>query len=174
MALHQFNIKHDQVEDRLLLRLSSTEGEEFRFWLTRRFVDRLWGLLVTMLGWDEAVIQQVDAEARRNVLEIRHEGYAQESDFTKQYQGASRLPLGDAPVLLATAKGGKRGEGLHIISLLPEKGRGIDITLDSKLLHLFARLLRESVAKAEWGMNLRLQPDSESRPAAESAPRKLN
>ena len=172
MGLHQIQIKYDQAEDRLLLRLSTTEGEEFRFWLTRRFVGRLWGMLITMLEWDEAVRQQFDEEMRRNVLEIRHEGYARESDFTAQFQDASRLPLGAAPVLLAQANG-KRGESMCILSLLPAQGNGVDLTLDSKLLHLLVRLLRESVTKAGWGMELRLY--QEPRPAPmESGPRKFN
>ena len=175
MALHQIQIKYDQIEDRLLLRLSSTEGEEFRFWLTRRFVERLWGMLLTMLEWDEAVRQQFNEETRRNVMEIRHEGYAHEGDFAKQFQDASRLPLGAAPVLVAKANGSKSGKGVHILSLLPAQGQGIDLTLDNKLLHLFVRLLRESVAKAGWGMDLQLHRGSEAQPqTVESGSRKLN
>ena len=175
MALHQIQIKYDQVEDRLLLRLSSTEGDEFRFWLTRRFVERLWGMLLTMLEWDEAVQQQFDQERRRNVLEIRHEGYAREGNFAKPFEGAPRLPLGAAPVLVAKANGSKSGKGVHVLSLLPAQGQGIDLTLDQKLLHLFVRLLRESVEKAGWGMDLRLYQGGEGQPpAVESGPRKLN
>ena len=175
MALHQIQLCYDQVEDRLLLRLSTTEGEEFRFWLTRRFVERLWGMLLTMLEWDDAVRQQFDEETRRSVMEIRHEGYAREGDFKTQFQDASRLPLGPVPVVLAKANGSKRGEGLCLLSLLPAQGQGIDLTLDSKLLHLFVRLLRESVVKAEWGMELQLHRGSGPQPAVtDSGPRKLN
>lgn len=175
MAIHQIQLKHDQHEDRLLLRVSTVAGEEFRFWLTRRFVDRLWGMLVKMLEWDEALRQQFDDEARRNVLEIRHEGYAQEGDFKTKFQGAPRLPLGESPVLLAQAKGKKGEKGAYLVSLLPQRGQGIDMTLDTKLLHIFIRLLREVVEKAEWGMELRLyRRDEPQAQAAVGAPRKLN
>lgn len=175
MAIHQIQIKHDAVEDRLLLRVTTIEGEEFRFWLTRRYVERLWGLLTKMLEWDDAVRQQFDDEARRNVLEIRQEGYAQQSDFATQFQGASRLPLGEAPVLLAQAKGSKSDGGLYIVALHPQRGQGIDMKLDTKLLHVLIRLLRESVTKAEWGMDLTLFRRSEPQAmVTEATPRKLN
>ncbi len=175
MAIHQIQLKYEQIEDRLLLRVSTTEGDEFRFWLTRRYVGRLWGVLVKMLEWDEAVRQQFDDGARRDVLEIRHEGYAQQGDFATQFKGASRLPLGEAPVLLAQAKGSKGENGLYIVALHPQRGQGIDMKLDAKLLHIFIRLLRESTAKAGWGMELRLyQPGGSQGQAAESVPRKLN
>jgi hypothetical protein len=176
MALHQIQIRYDPVEDRLLLRVSTTADEEFRFWMTRRFVDGLWGILVRMLEWDEAVRRQFDQETRRNVLEIQHEGYAQQGDFTKAFECARRrLPLGEAPVLLGQAKGKKAGEGLHLISLHPQQGQGIDLTLDTKLLHIFVRLLREAVTKAAWGMDLTLyKGGAQPVPAAEAVPRKLN
>jgi len=175
MAIHQIQLKYDQLEDRLLLRVSTTEGDEFRFWLTRRYVDRLWGMLVKMLEWDEAVRQQFDNEARRDVLEIRHEGYAQQGDFATQFKGAPRLPLGEAPVLLAQAKGSKGDNGLYIVALHPQQGQGIDMKLDAKLLHIFIRLLRESTGKAEWGMDLRLFQRGEPAVAVtEATPRKLN
>lgn len=175
MAIHQIQLKHDQHEDRLLMRVTITEGDEFRFWLTRRFVDRLWGMLMKMLEWDEVLRQQFDDEVRRNVLEIRHEGYAQEGDFSTKFEGASRLPLGESPVLLAQAKGKKGEEGMYLVSLLPQKGQGIDMSLDTKLLHIFIRLLREVVEKAGWGMELRLYQRGEPQPqAAASVSRKLN
>jgi hypothetical protein len=38
MRLHQIRIDYHQEQDRLLLRISTNEGSELRFWLTRRFV----------------------------------------------------------------------------------------------------------------------------------------
>jgi hypothetical protein len=176
MAIHQIQFQYDQHEDRLLLRVSTTEGDEFRFWLTRRFTGQLWGLLVNMLGWDDAVRQQFDDDARRNVLEIQHEGYGQQGDFSKKFEDVPRrLPLGDAPILLARAKGTKGKDGLQVVSLHPHQGQGIDLTLDTKLLHIIVRLLRQAVMKAEWSIDLRLYKGSEQpAPALEAAPRRLN
>lgn len=176
MAIHQIQFLYDQHEDRLLLRVSTTEGDEFRFWLTRRFAERLWGLLVSMLGWDEAVRQQFDGETRRNVLEIQHEGYAQQGDFSKKFEEVPRrLPLGGTPTLLAQVKGTKGGEGIQIVSLHPQQGQGIDLTLDTKLLHIIVRLLSQALTQAEWGIDLRLHKGGEPAVSApEAAPRRFN
>jgi hypothetical protein len=173
MKIHQIHIRHDETEDRLLLRLSTTDNHEFRFWLTRRFVKRLWAMLVQMLEWDQAVRQQVDPVTRRTVLDIQHEGYAQQADYSKKFEEAGRdLPLGETPALLAKAKGKKGQNGMQLLSLQPQKGQGIDMTLDTRLLHIFSRLLSQAVAKTDWDMSLGLHPGQETPQGA--APRRLN
>lgn len=176
MQIHQIQIRHDETEDRLLLRLSTTDNQEFRFWLTRRFVKRLWAMLVQMLEWDQAVRQQIDPDTRRTVLDIQHEGYAQQANYAKKFEDVPRqLPLGDAPALLAKAKGKKAQNGMQMLSLHPQTGQGIDMTLDTKLLHIFSRLLRQAVAKTDWDISLGLHAgQQQSEPAPQTAPRKLN
>jgi len=180
MAIHQIQIIHDETEDRLLLRLSTTDSCEFRFWLTRRFTKRLWPMLVKMLEWDRAVTQQVDPETRHTVLDLQHEAYSQQADFTQKFEepahGAPRrLLLGEAPVLLATAKGTKRDGGGQTLSLHPPTGQGVDINLDTRLLHIFTRLLREQVAKTDWDVNLALhEAKPETATAHEPQSRTLN
>ena len=48
MRLHQIRIDYHQEQDRLLLRISTDEGSELRFWLTRRFVKSMWPALMTL------------------------------------------------------------------------------------------------------------------------------
>ena len=158
------------------MRVSTTEGDEFRFWLTRRFVKQLWGLLVKLLEQDRPVRQQLDADARRTVLGIRHEGFAQQGNFTAPFQEhGQRLPLGDEPVLLARAEGQLRDDGSYLLRLHPRPGQGIDMVLDAQLLHLFCKLLSQVVAKTDWGIDLALFKGKEQ-PAEqqEPQPRKLN
>jgi hypothetical protein len=176
MKIHQIQIRHEEAEDRLLLRLSTSDDSEFRFWLTRRFVKRLWALLVQMLDWDQAVRQQVNPDTRRTVLDLQHEGYAQQADYSQPFAEAPRrMPLGEAPTLVARATGKKGDSGVQTLSLHPQQGQGIDMTLDTKLLHIFTRLLREAVAGTDWDVDLALyqakEPDAQSPPPL---PRKLN
>jgi hypothetical protein len=180
MQIHQIQIRHDEGEDRLLLRLSTTDNAEFRFWLTRRFVKRLWGMLVQMLEWDQAVRQQADPVTRRTVLDIQHEGYSQQANYSKKFEEAKgevprTLPLGETPALLAKAKGKKRDDGAQMLGLHPQQGQGIDMMLDTKLLHIFTRLLRQAVAKTDWDMNLALyETKGPAAPEPDTVPRKLN
>jgi len=181
MKIHQIQVRHDEAEDRLLLRLSTTDNHEFRFWLTRRFVKRLWAMLVQMLEWDQAVRQQADPATRRTVLDIQHEGYAQQANYAQKFEESTgdaprSLPLGEEPTVLAKAKGKKGEKGLQMLSLHPHRGQGIDITLDTRLLHIFTRLLRQAVDKTDWDMNLALHGAQEAAEPArqEAAPRRLN
>jgi hypothetical protein len=179
MAIHQIQIRHDEAEDRLLLRMSTTDNCEVRFWLTRRFTRLLWTALVKMLEWDRAVKQQIDPQTRRAVLDIQHEGYSQHADFSKKFEEPKEAPrqllLGETPVLLAKVQGRKQGDGVHVLSLHPLQGQGIDITLDTKLLHLFMKLMREQVAKTDWDLNLDLYGAGDSAaPDAEPRARQLN
>ena len=48
MRLHQIRIDYHQEQDRLLLRISTDDSSELRFWLTRRFVKGLWPVLMKM------------------------------------------------------------------------------------------------------------------------------
>ena len=180
MAIHQIHIRYDRPEDRLLLRLSTTDNCEFRFWLTRRFTKRLWKMLVQMLQWDEAVRQQLDPASRRAVLDFQHTGYSQQGDFTREFEEGTpdaprRFLLGEAPVMLAKAHGKKRVDGLQVLTLQPLQGQGIDATLDTRLLHMFARLLRQHVAATDWDLNLALYEGSpEITSVQETQPRTLN
>ena len=176
MAIHQMQVRYDETQDRILLRLSTTEGSEFRFWLTRRFVKQLWCMLVQMLEWDQAVERQTDVQARRTVLDIQHEGYAQQANYSKKFEETPRImPFGEAPVVLARAHGKRRDGSTQILSLHPQRGQGIDMTLDTKLLHILSRLLREAVAKADWDITLALHPVGQrSVVAQEGPPPKLN
>lgn len=171
MSIHQIQVRYDEMEDRILLRLSTTEGSEFRFWLTRRFVRRLWEMLVQMLEWDQAVQQQHDAQTRRTVLDIQHEGYARQANYSQKFEETPRtMPFGEAPIVLVKARGKRRDTGTQVLSLRPQEGHGIDMTLDTKLLHIFSRLLREAVAKADWGMTLALHEGGQQPETVQAGP----
>jgi len=160
-VIHQIQIRLDEQQDRLLLRLSTTDACEYRFWLTRRFVKQLWALLLKMVEWDKAVQQQFDGAIRQTVLEIQHEGYAQQGDFSKRFEDTSRrYPLGEAPILLASGKGMRREGGLQVLSLYPAQGQGLDLTLDARLLHVFVKLLRDGAERAQWGITLALRDNA--------------
>jgi hypothetical protein len=176
MTIHQMQIRPDEQEDRLLLRLSTTDGAEFRFWLTRSFVKKLWRMMLKMVEWDKAVQQQFDASMRKAVLEIQHQGYAQQGDYSKGFEEVPRrFPLGETPVLLASGKGARREDGLYVLSLFPPQGQGLDMTLDTRLLHIFGKLVQDAVARADWDMTLALS-EKVAEPAAPEAPapRRLN
>ena len=117
----------------------------------------------------------IDPSARKEVLDIRHEGYVREADYKTEFQerAAAVMPLGEAPVLLGRAEGKKQPDGTQILRLQPLHGQGIDITCDTRLLHLFMRLLREQVVKTDWDVNLALH-EGQAAPEQQPQPRTVN
>jgi hypothetical protein len=113
---------------------------------------------------------------RQTVLEIQHEGYSQQGDFSKNYEeGTRKLPLGERPTLLYGGKGIRRENGRQVLSLYPAQGPGLDMILDAKLLHVFVKLLRDTVARADWDLNLALREPATRPEQPEAAPApKLN
>jgi hypothetical protein len=78
-------------------------------------------------------------------------------------------------VLLASGKGVRRDNGLYVLSLYPGTGQGLDMTLDTRLLHIFGKLVRDAVARADWDLTLALSEKAAEPAQAEAvAPRKLN
>jgi hypothetical protein len=82
MNIHQIQMLYDKQQDRVLLRVSTRDQTEFRFWLTRRFVKRLWGLLLKMLERDET-FRSLSVEARRALLGMQHETFIGEGTFRR-------------------------------------------------------------------------------------------
>jgi hypothetical protein len=175
MNIHQIQMAYDQRQDRILLRLSTREHTEFRFWLTRRFVKRLWALLVKMLEQD-AAFRSLSEEARRALLGMQHESFVEEGEFSKAYEDSARdTPLGAEPVLLTTAKGKVDGKGTQTLSLHPATGQGIDLGLNSKLLHMVVKLLRDAVSRSDWDIRIALYSGTGQLAGGEAAaPRTLN
>ena len=152
-SLHQFRIEFVPAEDRLLFRMSTTDGSEVRLWFTRRLVKRAWPLLNTLLERDPQVVTQSDPLARRSVVAFQRDAAVAQTDFSKKYEtGEARtLPLGDAPVLVTKLSATPTGNG-HRLSFAPDKGNVVNITLNAQYLHSFCHLLQQAVGKADWDL----------------------
>jgi hypothetical protein len=98
--LEQFNAAYDAMQDRVLLRIRSSDGAEYRFWITRRYLSLLWPLLMKMADGFSAR-KSGDPIARSTLAELAHGEAVGQADFASQYQEGSLFPLGPDPVLLA-------------------------------------------------------------------------
>lgn len=157
MGLRQIAFTYDRFEDRLLLRLSTEEREEYRLWLSRLAVKRLWPQLTGMLERDPALSGFGDRNTRRAVLGFQQEEAVSQSDFGRPYEdaGLSR-PLGDAPLLVVRWKLGYTEDGQCRLQLDPAQGQGLTLTLGRKLLQSLCWLLAAKVRETEWDLALSL------------------
>lgn len=151
--INQIQIKFIAVEDRLLLRVSSGDDLEFRFWMTRRFVKLIWPALGKVLKETPRIQTQASPAAKKELLAFEHQKAVSDSDFKTPYKETSKtLPLGSKPILLAKMQIHRNGDGSTIMSLGPEEGAGIDLSLDTGLLHSLVELINNGAKIAEWDL----------------------
>lgn len=152
--LHQLNISHDAKEDRLLLRVSTSAGEEFRIWLTRRFT----GLLLGVLN------KEIDARGGAPAVAGNEETTKMIKDgaLEKKYEEkqVSEFPLGADGVLAFRINTRTSEEGVLMLELLPEEGKGFTMNMNKALLYMFHNILTQGITQAKWGLKTEQSPSN--------------
>ena len=141
--LHQMNIAYVPKEDRLLLRVSSRSGDEYRVWLTRRFT----GILIDVLN------KEIDKSGGVPTIASSQETkkMVKEGALEKSYDNDSaNYPLGESGVLAFRLNAGKAQDGSLKLELSPEKGKGITINLNKALLYMFYNILTQGIDQSGW------------------------
>jgi len=162
--LEQFSASYDATHDRLLLRVRTSDDAEFRLWLTRRYVALLWPILMKIADTFSSRKAPTDPLTRGILAEMAHGDAVGGANFSTQYQGGSLFPLGEEPVLLARITVTAKEGSTQTLTLLPQDGQGLNLELDEKLVHVFARLLQEAANSADWGLNLQVVSGAGSSP----------
>ena len=156
MRLHQIKLEYRPEQDRILMRLSTSDAQEMLLWLTRRCVRLLWPALLKLAESSTRVVTQASPDARAALLGFEHEKAVGNSDFSTPYEDqiARARPLGSEPVLVSKIQTGLNKDGTYLLSLQPSAGQGLNLNLDDKLLHSVCKLLQSSVSGAEWDIRL--------------------
>lgn len=156
--IHQIQVAYSRLEDRLLLRFNTTDGMEFRFWLTRLFVKKFWAGLVDTLETSLVALPSQDPMIKQSVMGFMHEAAVGKANFKDPFQSetVSSFPFGPEPVLISRARIQPKGGGLHLLSLFPEKGDGVELGVDQNLLHLLGKMIRDAIIPAEWGLMIQM------------------
>jgi hypothetical protein len=162
--LEQFSASYDAPQDRLLLRVRSSDDAEFRFWITRRYLALLWPLLMKMADGFSAR-KATDPATRSTLAELAHGEALSKADFGSAYRDGSRYPLGEDPVLLGRVTVKPLQGNTQTLTLLPQEGQGINLDLDERLVHVLARLLQQAAIAAEWALSLDISPGAAAAPA---------
>lgn len=152
--LHQIQLQYDAHEDRGLLRISTQDRAEYRFWMTRRYVKVLWPNLLRMMSENEQVARQTDPAAKETVLSFQHEQAIGRSDFSTRYREEDRhLPLGRDPILLARVQLKRNPAGTPVLCMHPLDGQGVDLAMNDVLLHSLCKLVADLVRQASWDVD---------------------
>ena len=161
--LHQIQLTYVPIEDRALLRLSTDDRCEYRFWITRRYAKLLWPALTRSLESEGTVITQKEPGAKSAVLAFQHEAAIAGSDFKTEFKSEKlQTPLGDEPILLVRIHSRRLSNNLTLLAMHPEHGQGLELNLNNPLLHSLTKLLRDAANAGDWQLTIEVGLDSSS------------
>lgn len=144
--LHQININYIPVEDRLMLRINTQLGDEYRVWLTRRFT----GLLLELLT------KEIDKHGGVPTLASKPETTKlfKQGAMEKRYEEEkiSNYPLGESGFLASKINYKTSEQGSLALEILPAEGQGITLNLNKTLLFMFYNLLNQGCTQSAWGL----------------------
>jgi len=153
-ALHQITMSFLAEDDRLLMRVSTTEKNEFHLLLTRRFVNILWPALMTVIEKeDPASKQNLMPGARKAVTAMKHQEAIAESNFSQTHDEDTKQ-LTPNPLLVTGGSVNPGKQGVTGLTFKTQGGAEIKISLNKTLLHALCRLLIETTMKADWDLGL--------------------
>ncbi len=149
--LHQINIAYIDKEDRLLMRATTMNGDEYRVWFTRRYA----GLLMDIINKDmnERGGMTTLGSAPQTTDMIK-DG-ALEKPFENN---VTNYPLGEKGVLGFGIKTNISEDKILNLQLFPETGQGVTLNLNDSLIYMFHNLLSQGIARADW--NFKQDQDS--------------
>lgn len=152
--LHQINLGYDAEQDRLLLRISTTQRTEHRLWLTRRMVKAWWPGLLQLAARSAPMHSPPPPQVQQAVLEFRHQHAVQQADFATEYQPAA--PLTAEPLLVHEIQMRELGPDLRELRLNPRQAPGVALKLKDEVLHGLLKLLQDAVRISGWDLQIEL------------------
>jgi hypothetical protein len=181
MNIHQLSVSHDERQDRLLLRVNTQDGLEFRFWLTRRMALRLLPAMdhsVARLEAAQPGLAATDASSQQLLTELKRNAFLQTADFATPYAAEpQQLPLGEEPFLVTDAQLSLQTNGnLQVIfqKKMDTATQSCQLNLQASLVHGMIHLIRQCVANADWGLS-KQEPENrqDERPDASLLPQQV-
>lgn len=164
MQIHQMSVTYLPEQDRILMRVNTTEGEEMRMWLTRRLMVGLWPLLSKLLTEHLLKLESAGAslaganpELKKMLAEFRKEEFLQHADFDTPYkEGQGTLPLGEEPLLVTDVDATPLANGplrLNFNERPPNgdtKPRSFQMEMQPKLMQGLMHLLDQALLQSQW------------------------
>lgn len=149
--LRQLNVTYMEAEDRLLLKVSTSDNREYRAWCTRRYTRLLMDRLEALFETEVDQQQVVPEEARKEVARMQHGSEVSEASFQQPYQAEPEsYPLGEKGLLLTSLRYNPLQGDVIAMSLGGSDGLSVTVNLDRKLRHQLYELFRRASDRAGW------------------------
>ncbi|MDB5957223.1 hypothetical protein [Ramlibacter sp.] len=162
MQIHQMSVTYLPEQDRILMRVNTTEGEEMRMWLTRRLMVGLWPLLSKLLTEHLLKLESAGAslaganpELKKMLAEFRKEEFLQHADFDTPYEEGEQ-PQVEEPLLVTDVDATPMASGplrLNFNERPPNgsaKPRSYQMEMQPKLMQGLMHLLDQAMLQSQW------------------------
>lgn len=154
--IHQINVRYMPAHDRLVLRFNTTDKKMFRFFLTRRFTQELWGALNKFQEQDPEVKKHADPGVRTAVKSFRQETAVRKEQFGQKFEDSgTEQPLGDEPVLV-TGFGftPRQEEQPSRMAFQLVDGRRMAMGANEQIVVSLMKLIARAMPQTGWDLNL--------------------
>lgn len=152
--LHQLELSFNPLEDRLVLKIYTTDLNEFRFWLTRRFTKLIWELLKKVLDEAKKNEQEQKQQAEKVTKAFQEEQSKKHPLADKLSTKVTKTPLGAEPLLAAKLAINPQQAGIYVLAIHTADSKGIEISANSYIILSLCKLIAETVKKADWDLNI--------------------
>lgn len=159
--LSQFDAGYNTKQDRILLRITDKESEEYRLWLTRRmcrsfltdFKTRTSSYRIT---GDSSVAPVADQQSAVLLADLEQKAAVANRDFSNKFRAGDSFPLGQEGMVVETINlhPNSKGQGVHGLSLQDADGRGITINVSVDLLNSIFEVIERVVHQADWSLDV--------------------
>ena len=147
MGIRQLNGTYVPAEDRIVLRVSTDAGEEFRFWLTRPVTARLLASIRTLAA--RTIAQKFPPQVAQTVTEFEQQAVAQQTKLDDQFVPGATFPLGEAPALVVKLALAPADNGVSLDLGLPN-GANVNLRFTQQLSQQVGVLLDRLQQNANW------------------------
>ena len=147
MGIKQINASYVADQDRLLLRVSTAEDQEYRLWLTRAVVLKF--LAISDLAVVTALAQQHPVEQAKMIAEFQQEAIAEQETFEQPFESVPELPLGSEPQLVISIAASLADQTCHLALQLGSH-QTLTLHLGRDLLQKTKLLIQKISAQAQW------------------------
>jgi hypothetical protein len=154
--LHQINMEYRAEEDRVVLKINTTDRKEVRVALTRRFVRQFWDSLQTILAAQPAPSGlPATPPERKAMVAFRAERAAPEESFRDKFEGGAEFPLGTQAVLaVGFDYAPPAGATPAKIAFVLKGGAEIGMPVNETILHSIVKLLQAVNERSGWDLRL--------------------
>jgi hypothetical protein len=155
MGIRQINGTYIPPEDRIVLRVSTDAGEEFRFWLTRPVTAHLLASIRTIAA--RTIAQKFPPQIAQTVTEFEQQAVQQQTKLDDEFVPGSSFPLGEAPALVVKLTLAPVDNGVSLDLGLPT-GSNVNLRFAQPLAQQVGVLLDRLQKSANWLMAPAAEP----------------